>query len=495
MLLYNSATRKREEFIPHVEGKVSMYTCGPTVYHFAHIGNLRTYMMEDVLEKYLRYAGYDVTRVMNITDVGHLSSDADEGEDKMLKGARREKKTVMEIAKFYTDAFFADCAKLNIKTPDIIQPATGCIDEYIHLIETLLEKGYAYEAGGNIYFDTSKLEKYYIFNDFKEEDLDVGVREGVEADGNKRNKADFVLWFTKSKFDDQELKWPSPWGVGYPGWHIECSGISMKYLGEYLDIHCGGIDNAFPHHTNEIAQSEAYIGHPWCKYWVHVLHLNTNSGKMSKSKGEFLTVSLLEEKGYDPMVYRFFCLQSHYRKSLVFSWENMDNAAVAYNKLIARIAALDPSKGEVDQTAAATLKEGFVKALDNDLNTSLAVTAIYDVLKAKVSDATKLAVLADFDTVLSVGLLDRAATLRDKLAAEKAAAEAAKKAAEEASAEAARAAAAADPFVAEILAAIDARKAAKKEKNFAEADRIRDELAAKGVTLIDTPQGTTYKIN
>ncbi len=448
-------------------------------------------MMEDVLEKYLRYAGYDVTRVMNITDVGHLSSDADEGEDKMLKGARREKKTVMEIAKFYTDAFFADCAKLNIKTPDIIQPATGCIDEYIHLIETLMEKGYAYEAGGNIYFDTSKLEKYYIFNDFKEEDLDVGVREGVEADGNKRNKADFVLWFTKSKFDDQELKWPSPWGVGYPGWHIECSGISMKYLGEYLDIHCGGIDNAFPHHTNEIAQSEAYIGHPWCKYWVHVLHLNTNSGKMSKSKGEFLTVSLLEEKGYDPMVYRFFCLQSHYRKSLVFSWENMDNAAVAYNKLIARIAALDPSKGEVDQTAAATLKEGFVKALDNDLNTSLAVTAIYDVLKAKVSDATKLAVLADFDTVLSVGLLDRAATLRDKLAAERAAHDAAKKAAEEAE----RAAAAADPFVVEILSAIEARKAAKKERNFAEADRIRDELAERGVTLIDTPQGTTYKIN
>ena len=485
MLLYNSATRKREEFIPHVEGKVSMYTCGPTVYHFAHIGNLRTYMMEDVLEKYLRYAGYDVTRVMNITDVGHLSSDADEGEDKMLKGARREKKTVMEIAKFYTDAFFADCDKLNIKTPDIIQPATGCIPEYISMIETLLEKGYAYEAGGNIYFDTSKLEKYYIFNDFKEEDLDVGVREGVEADGNKRNKADFVLWFTKSKFDDQELKWESPWGIGYPGWHIECSGISLKYLGEYLDIHCGGIDNAFPHHTNEIAQSEACIGHEWCKYWVHVLHLNTNSGKMSKSKGEFLTVSLLEEKGYDPMVYRFFCLQSHYRKSLVFSWENMDNAVVAYNKLIARIAALDPDSGDaVDTEAFETLRAGFVKAMDNDMNTSLAVTALYDVLKAKVSDATKLALIENYDTVLSLSLLDRANALRKK--------EEEKKAAE---AKALADAAAADPFVAEILSAIEARKAAKKAKNFAEADRIRDELAAKGVTLIDTAQGTTYKID
>ena len=485
MLLYNSATRTREEFIPHTPGKVSMYTCGPTVYHFAHIGNLRTYMMEDVLEKYFRYAGYDVTRVMNITDVGHLSSDADEGEDKMLKGARREKKTVMEIAKFYTDAFFADCAKLGIKTPDVVQPATGCIPDYIAMIETLLEKGYAYEAGGNIYFDTSKLEKYYIFNDFQEEDLEVGVRDGVEADDNKRNKADFVLWFTKSKFDDQELKWESPWGIGYPGWHIECSGISMKYLGEYLDIHCGGIDNAFPHHTNEIAQTEACVGHPWCKYWFHVLHLNTSSGKMSKSKGEFLTVSLLEEKGYDPMVYRFFCLQSHYRKSLVFSWENMDNAAVAYNKLVSRIAALNPDSGEaVDAEAFESIRAGFVKAMDNDMNTSLAVTALYDVLKAKTNDATKLALVENYDSVLSLSLLDKANTLRAK--------EAEKKAAE---AKALADAAAADPFVAEILQLIEERKAAKKAKNFAEADRIRDYLASKGVTLVDTSQGTTYKLD
>ncbi len=484
MILYNSATHQREEFIPHTPGKVSMYTCGPTVYHYAHIGNLRTYMMEDILEKYLRYAGYDVTRVMNITDVGHLSSDADEGEDKMLKGARREKKTVMEIAKFYTDAFFADCAKLCIKTPDVVQPATGCIPEYIAMIETLLAKGYAYEAGGNIYFDTSKLERYYIFNDFQEEDLEVGVREGVEADNNKRNKADFVLWFTKSKFDDQELKWESPWGVGYPGWHIECSGISMKYLGEYLDIHCGGIDNAFPHHTNEIAQTEACVGHPWCKYWFHVLHLNTNSGKMSKSKGEFLTVSLLEEKGYDPMVYRFFCLQSHYRKSLVFSWENMDNAAVAYHKLVARIAALNANGEAVDTEAFEALRAGFVKAMDNDMNTSLAITALYDVLKAKVNDATKLALIENYDSVLSLSLLDRANALRQK--------EEERKAAE---AKALADAAAADPFVAEILQLIEERKAAKKAKNFAEADRIRDYLASKGVTLVDTAQGTTYKLD
>ena len=283
MLLYNSATHKKDEFVTHTPGHVEMYTCGPTVYHFAHIGNLRSYIMEDVLEKYLRWTGYDVNRVMNITDVGHLTSDADEGEDKMLKGARREHKTVMEIAKFYTDAFFSDCAKLNIKTPDVVQPATGLIDDYIKIITRLLEKGYAYLAGGNVYFDTSKLDRYYVFNDHDEDDLAVGVREGVEEDTNKKNKNDFVLWFTKSKFEDQALKWDSPWGVGYPGWHIECSGISMKYNGEYLDLHCGGIDNAFPHHTNEIAQSESYLGHPWCPHWFHVHHLNTNHGKMSKS--------------------------------------------------------------------------------------------------------------------------------------------------------------------------------------------------------------------
>ena len=407
MQLYNSLTRTKEEFVPHEAGKVSMYTCGPTVYHFAHIGNLRTYIMEDILDRYLRYTGYDVTRVMNITDVGHLTSDADTGEDKMLKGAKREKKTVMEIAQFYTDKFFEDCKALNIRRPEVVEPATSCIDEFIRVIESLMEKGYAYEAGGNIYFDTSKLRQYYVFHNFEEEDLAVGVRDGVEADSNKRNKADFVLWFTKSKFDDQELKWNSPWGVGYPGWHIECSCISMKHLGEHLDIHCGGIDNAFPHHTNEIAQSEAFLGHKWCNYWFHVLHLNTNSGKMSKSKGEFLTVSLLTEKGYDPMVYRFFCLQSHYRKSLVFSWENMDNARLAYDKLIARIASLK-AEGEIDQTAFDEQKAAFMRVLDNDLNTSLAVTAIYDVLKAKTNDATKLALLADFDRVLCLNLIENA---------------------------------------------------------------------------------------
>ena len=479
MYIYNSLSRKKEEFVPNTPGKVSMYTCGPTVYHFAHIGNLRSYIMEDVLEKHFRYSGYDVTRVMNITDVGHLTSDADEGEDKMLKGAKREKKTVMEIAKFYTDAFFADCAKLNIKTPEVVAPATSCIDEFIKVISALIEKDYAYEAGGNIYFDTSKLKQYYVFNDFKEEDLAVGVREGVEEDSNKRNKADFVLWFTKSKFDDQELKWDSPWGIGYPGWHIECSCISMKNLGEYLDIHCGGIDNAFPHHTNEIAQSEAFVGHKWCNYWFHVHHLNTNSGKMSKSKGEFLTVSLLESKGYDPIVYRFFCLQSHYRKSLVFSYENLDNAAVAYNKLVARIAALKPDGEEVDKAAFDELDKKFREAMDNDLNTSLGVTALYDVLKAKTNTATKLALIDSFDKVLSLDLIAHAKALSE---------------AKEETVADQPATSSADISAEEIEALIAERKEAKKAKNFARADEIRQYLLDKGVTLIDTREGTTYKI-
>ncbi len=469
MYLYNSLSHKKELFTPNRPDVVKMYTCGPTVYHYAHIGNLRSYIMEDVLEKALNYEGYRVKRVMNITDVGHLSSDADTGEDKMLKGARREHKTVMEIAQYYTDAFFADCAKLNIHRPEIVQPATGCIAEFIHMVSTLMDKGYAYFAGGNVYFDTAKLERYYVFNDHDQEDLAVGVREGVEEDTNKRNKNDFVLWFTKSKFEDQALKWDSPWGVGYPGWHIECSGISIKYLGEDLDIHCGGIDNAFPHHTNEIAQSESFLGHKWCNYWFHVHHLNTDDGKMSKSKGEFLTVSVLEEKGFDPIVYRLFCLQSHYRRNLVFSWENLQNAAQAYDKLIAKIAALCP-EGAVDEQAFAELKKRFLSALDGDLNTSLAVTAVYDVLKAKTNDATKLAALKDFDRVLSLNLLENGEKLR--LRQEKEAAQSA------------------DP---EIDALVLARTQAKKEKNFAEADRIRDELKARGIEIIDTPQGAKWR--
>ncbi len=465
MKLYNTLTRTKEEFVTNEEGKVKIYTCGPTVYHFAHIGNLRTYIMEDILVKTLDYLGYDVMRVMNITDVGHLSGDSDDGEDKMLKGAKREHKTVMEIAKYYTDAFFKDCRLLNIKKPDVVQPATGCIPEFIAMIEKLLEDGYAYISGGNVYFDISKLDKYYVFGDHNASDLEVGVREGVGEDENKRNPADFALWFTKSKFDDQELKWDSPWGVGYPGWHIECSAISLKYCGEYLDIHCGGVDNAFPHHTNEIAQSEAYVGHKWCNFWFHVLHLNTSSGKMSKSKGEFLTLELLKDKGYDPLAYRFFCLLSHYRKPLVFSYEALDNAATAYKKLKARCLQLS-GEGEVDKAEFDRVKKDFSEKLGNDINTSLAITAVYDVLKLKTNDATKKALIEDFDRVLSLELTDPG-DISDEV----------------------------DEEHVRILEQIALRYAAKMSKNYAEADRIRNELAAQGITLIDTPNGTEYTKN
>ena len=466
MNIYNTLTKKVEQFKENENGKVKMYTCGPTVYHFAHIGNLRTYMMEDILEKFLRYSGLDVLRVMNITDVGHLSSDGDTGEDKMLKGAKREKKTVLEIAEFYKNAFFEDCKKLNIRTPDIVEPATNCIPEFIKTIEALIEKGYAYEADGNIYFDTSKLEDYNVLTGHSSEELMVGVRDDVTEDTNKKNKSDFVLWFTKSKFDDQELKWNSPWGIGYPGWHIECSAISMKHCGEYLDIHCGGVDNIFPHHTNEIAQSEAYLGHKWCNYWFHVHHLNDETGKMSKSKGEFLTVSLLESKGYNPLAYRFFCLQSHYRKPLTFSYDALDQATVTYNKLLKRIDALNPNT-EVDNAYFESAKAKFIDTVGNDLNTALGITCIYDVLKSDTTDATKLAVLKSFDEVLSINLV------REKT--------------EEAPKEKTE-------FELQIEALIEERKQAKKDKNFARADEIRAQLADMGVTIKDTREGTTYTI-
>lgn len=461
--LYNTLTKKIELFRPNEEGKVKMYTCGPTVYHFAHIGNLRSYIMEDVLEKYLRYAGYDVKRVMNITDVGHLTSDADSGEDKMLQGAKREHKSVMEIAEFYRNAFFADCDRLNIKMPDVVEPATNCIPEFIHMIEKLLDDDYAYVAGGNVYFDTSKLEEYYVLSNQNEEELMIGAREDVEEDENKRSKTDFVLWFTKSKFDDQELKWDSPWGLGYPGWHIECSCISIKHLGEQLDIHCGGVDNIFPHHTNEIAQSESYLGHKWCNYWFHVQHLNDKRGKMSKSAGGFLTVSSLEEKGYDPLVYRMFCLQSHYRKPLVFSYEVLDNVKIAYEKLQNRVSALVVD-GETEPEKMAEYRDQFVQAMGSDINTSQALTVLYDVLKADMNDASKRSLIEEFEQVLSLGLFREAGETQ------------------EADAE----------LTAWIEEKIAERKEAKKAKDFAKADAIRQELSDQGVELKDTREGTVW---
>lgn len=470
MKLYNSTSRQIEEFVPYNKDKVTMYTCGPTVYHFAHIGNLRSYIMEDVLEKALNYVGYNVVRAMNITDVGHLSGDSDDGEDKMLIGAEREHKSVMDIAKEYTDAFKADFHSLNLQWPKLVAPATSCIDEYIQIITVLLEKGFAYISNGNVYFDTSKLKEYYRFGNQNQDEMVVGARDSVTEDEGKHNQNDFVLWFTKSKFENHALKWDSPWGVGYPGWHIECSGISYKFLGEYLDIHCGGVDNKFPHHTNEIAQTESFLGHPWCKYWFHVEHLNTKTGKMSKSSGDFLTLSRLNELGFNPMVYKLFCLQSHYRKQLVYSIEALEGAKSAYSKLIKRIATLDRADKNVDKSVYEKFDNQFKQALENDLNTSYALTTLYDVLKADTNDGTKLALVFSFDKVLGLNL----ASAFDAPKQEEPQVEAGLKQ--------------------KIEAMIEQRRQAKADKNYALADEIRNQLAQMGVELIDTKDGTTFKL-
>lgn len=463
MLLYNTLTRKKEEFIPYDGKRVGFYTCGPTVYHYAHIGNMRNYIGHDILDKTLRYLGYDVTRVMNITDVGHLKSDSDSGEDKMVASAKREHKSVMDIAKFYTDAFFHDFDALNLRRPDIVSPATDNIDEYIKIISKLLEDGYAYQGGGNVYFDVSKVDDYYKLTNHKEDEMVVGVRDGVEYDNNKRNQADFALWFTKSKFDDQDLKWDSPFGVGYPGWHIECSGISIKYLGEHLDIHGGGVDNIFPHHTNEIAQSEAYLGHKWCNYWFHNEHLMDDSGKMSKSKGAILSVSRLIEEGYNPLAFKLMCLMSNYRKQLVFSYDILKQVEGAYDKLKNRILAINDI-GELDTTKFGYYTDKFKEELSNDLNTANGITLIYDLLKDdSVNGHTKIEIINDFDKVFSLDLTKK--TLNTSIDMDK-----------------------------YIKDKIEERRIAKMNKNYELSDSIRDELLDKGIILTDTREGTTYRI-
>lgn len=462
MNIYNTLTRKIEKFIPN-DKIVKMYTCGPTVYHFAHIGNLRTYIMEDILEKTLLYNNYKVDRVMNITDVGHLSSDSDSGDDKMVKGAIREHKTVLEIADFYTKKFKEDTNKLNIKWPEKVIKATSCIDEYIKIITKLLDKGYAYISNGNVYFDVTKLDDYYKLTNHQINEMVVGARENVSEDSSKHNQADFVLWFTKSKFTDQELKWESPWGLGYPGWHIECTGISIKYLGEYLDIHCGGVDNIFPHHTNEIAQSESYLGHKWCNYWFHSEHLNDKNGKMSKSNGEFLTLSLLEQKGYNPLAYRLMCLQSHYRKQLEFTYEALDGASNTYDKIKSKIKSItnDNIINEEDFNKYNNL---FINALNDDLNTSSAITIMFDTLKADINSGTKLKLLESYDKVLGLDLLKENKKEID------------------------------EDLEKYILSKIEERNNAKKNKDFTLADNIRNELLEKGIILKDTREGTIYEV-
>ena len=467
MHIYNTLSKRVEEFISNEENTVKMYTCGPTVYSYAHIGNLRTYIFEDVLEKTLTALGYNVKRVMNITDVGHIVSDADDGEDKMMLASKREGKSADEIATFYTKAFMDDLDKLNIKKPEIIEKATNNIDEYIKMIEVLLEKDIAYKANGNVYFDISKAKNYYELSGRTDENNLVGAREDVDLDIHKKNPADFALWMTNSKFSNQEQKWDSPFGVGYPGWHIECSCIAMKYLGEKIDIHCGGVDNIFPHHTNEIAQSEAYTGEKWCNYWVHGEYLNDKSGKMSKSNGDFLTLSLLESKGYNPLAYRLLCLQSHYRNQLVFSYEALDIAQNTYNKLKNRIAMI---KNNVDNSQKTELNEKYVTqfkdSLSNDLNTSNALTVLYNCIKDEnLSNSEKIKLIEEFDKVLSLSLLDEKdnTSLTDELKEK-------------------------------IENMIAERNVEKANKNYGRADEIREELKKMGIIIKDTREGTVYEV-
>jgi len=463
MKLYNTLTKKVEDFVPYEEGKVKLYTCGPTVYHYAHIGNIRNYIGHDFLDKTLRYLGYNVTRAMNITDVGHLTSDSDSGEDKMEVARKREHKSSMEIAKFYTKAFFDDFKLVNCRVPEIVSPATENIEMYIKMISRLLDNGYAYISGGNVYFDISKVKDYYVLTNHQENELVVGAREGVDEDNNKKNQADFALWFTTSKFEHHELLWDSPWGKGYPGWHIECSGISIKYLGEHLDIHGGGVDNIFPHHTNEIAQSEAYLGHKWCNYWFHNEHLLDQEGKMSKSKGAILTVTTLKEKGYDPLSFRFMCLNSHYRKQLVFSHEVLDQAENTLKKLRKKVNSIK-NEGDIDKDKFNLYKEKFIAEISNDLNMANALTILYDLLKDdSVNGSTKIALIKSYDEVFSLDLL------KEENAVDV-------------------------DFVNYINNKIEERKESKKNKDYELADQIRNELLEKGVKLIDSKEGTTYEI-
>lgn len=460
--LYNTKTRSKEEFKPLNEKEVTMYCCGPTVYSYAHIGNLRTYIFEDLIANTLRLHGYKVKHVMNVTDVGHLTSDGDEGEDKMLKAAEQEKKSVMEIAKHYEDTFFRHTSELKLKRPTIVCRATEHIKDMIDFVKDLEDKGFAYFSNGNVYFDTAKFPKYGCLSGQNRDDLKHGAR--TEQDDNKRNPSDFVLWFTSSKFENQILQWDSPWGRGYPGWHIECSAMSTKYLGERIDIHCGGIDHIPVHHENEIAQSEAKLGHEWVNYWLHMEFLNTKNGKMSKSTGGKTTIDTLKELGYEPMVYKYFTLTSHYRSAAVFSEEALDGAKKAYENLCEYVAEFkaNASTSALDENQASdleSLKAQFNDYLFDDFKTPLAISHIWSVVKDnKKSVDLKLAYLMHIDSVLNLNLKSVEAKKEDKI-----------------------------EITPEIEELLEQRKIARAEKNWAKSDEIRDKLLKLGIGVKDLP--------
>ena len=493
--LFNSMGKTLQEFKPIHEGFVGFYGCGPTVYNYAHIGNLRAYIFLDILDKTLTFLGYKIRHVMNITDIGHLSGDDDSGEDKMLKTAAERSMSVLEVAQFYTEAFFRDIERLNIRRPDVVCKATDHIEEMIALIKKIEANGHTYFAGGNLYFDVSTFPDYGKLAGLNLNELKAGAgeRKVVVIDENKKNPHDFVLWFTKSKFENQALTWDSPWGRGYPGWHIECSAMSQKYLGTHFDIHTGGIDHIPVHHTNEIAQSEGAMtaeereAGPWVNFWLHNEFLVLQGAtKMSKSSGNFLTLQSLIDKGYDALDYRYFLLGSHYRKQIYFSWEAMDGAKNSRKSLASKIARLIEKSGiasasEIDEKKAIeTAMEEFRENLCDDLNTPKALSAMQMAAGGKFgSDAAKiLATVKKMDEVLGLKIIECAADLLSK-----------QRSSENAENHSD------DGEAAEIDALLARRAEAKKAKDFATADKIRNDLAARGISIIDTPNGTTWKRN
>lgn len=464
VILYNTLSREKEELKPIIPDKIGLYTCGPTVYNYAHIGNLRSYLFEDWLKRVLVYNGYDVRHVMNVTDVGHLVGDGDTGEDKMEKGASREGKSAWEIADFYFEAFKKDLAALNIIEPTVWCKATDNIPEQIDLIKVLEKKGFTYKTSDGIYFNTDKFSKYNQLSHLRLEDLEEGAR--VEKNEEKKNPTDFALWKFSPTDAKRQMEWESPWGVGFPGWHIECSAMSLKFLKQQRDIHCGGIDHINVHHTNEIAQSEAATGEKFFNYWMHGAFLNVAGGKkMAKSADNFLTIeNALVKKGLSPLAYRYAAASVHYRKPMEYSEDSLRQAQNAWNNLIKQVANLGEERGEIDKF----WKDSFLSAINDDLNIPQALAITQDLLKSDLPANIKLATVLDFDKVLGLGLVDAKKLAINEIAFSE--------------------------LPDEVQALALARETARKDKDFKESDRLRDEIKSRGFAVEDTKEGMKFSL-
>ena len=461
--LYNTLTKQTEELKPLNDNTVRIYTCGPTVYSFAHIGNFRAYLFMDLLRRTLKYNGYKLQHVMNITDVGHLESDADEGEDKMEKAAKKENKNPFEIAEFYTEAFFKDAARLNIDLPEKIAKATDHIQEMIAFVQELVEKDYAYETSRGIYFDISKLDKYPVLSNRKLDDQIAGAR--VEVDEEKRNPYDFALWIKAPK--EHLMKWDSPWGLSYPGWHIECSAMGRKYLGEEFDIHTGGVDHIPTHHENEIAQSKGATGKIPARTWMHVEFLQVDGGKMGKSLGNTYTLDELQEKGIEPLAYKLFCFSSHYTKKLNFTWESAKAAQVTLERLRAGVVAHMEGTEQIEESVLEEYRKQFLEAINDDLNVTKAMSIIWEIVRSDKKSKDFRNLLCEFDEVLG---LELEKVTKDSLQKEENA-----------------------DLPQEVLELVEKRKAARQEKNWAESDRLRDEIITLGYSVKDSKDGMTLE--